>query len=141
MYPCTWDSQHHVFCPEGSFLTKEAMVKDVGNPVRVQLPVTRARKTLWHPARERHELGEVGGSPCPLAEPGAQPSHTGRCTEWEGKPAQETQTCPVVWLQRRTLPSSPCCQQSICALGYMVFRKGDILWSRNSDIALLGCTP
>lgn len=42
--------------------------------MKVQLPVTRARESLWSPAREGHEPGKVGGSPCPLAEPGTWPS-------------------------------------------------------------------
>ena len=62
------------------------MVKDVGNLVRVQVPVTRARETLWPPAREGHEPGEAGGSPCPLAEPGARPSR--HCeAHWSGRRA------------------------------------------------------
>lgn len=52
--------------------------------MRVQLPGTRVTKFLWPSAKEVHEPEEVGSSPCPFAEPGAQPFSTASFMVWEG---------------------------------------------------------
>lgn len=105
------------------------MVKDVGNPVRVHLPVTRARETLWPPAREGHELGEVGGSPCPLAEPGAQPSRH-RELHRVGRKASTGDSGLLSGMAAKASLAFQSLLPAVWALRYMVFQTLPFLGAR-----------
>lgn len=129
---------HPVSCPlprgqhssqEGHALVQMqelAVVKDVGNLVSIKLPSRKGG------------AGEVGSSPCSLAEPGARPVVTGCGIHWEGKPDSDSLSGMVA---KVNLTFSPHFQQSVWELGYIVFGKEDTLWSRFADIALLRCLP